>query len=136
MIRNKKLYAVGIGPGAYEQMTIQAVTCLKESRMIIGYTVYIDLIREYFPEKEMRATPMMQEVARCRMALEEADRGGTLSLVCSGDSGIYGMAGLLLELAGEYPEVTVEVIPGVTAACGGAAILGAPICHDFAAISL
>lgn len=132
----KQLYVVGIGPGEYEQMTLKAIRTLERSDLIIGYTVYIDLIREYFPEKEMKSTPMMQEVERCRMALDEADQGKIVSMVCSGDSGVYGMSGLILELSEEYPEVTVEMVPGVTAACAGAAVLGAPICHDFAVISL
>lgn len=132
----KRLYVVGIGPGEYEQMTIKAVNALEESQLIVGYTVYIDLIREYFPDKSMMATPMMKELERCKIALDEADRGQIVSMVCSGDSGVYGMAGLILELSGDYPEVEIEMIPGVTAACAGAAILGAPICHDFAIISL
>jgi len=136
MKQNKKLYVVGIGPGEYEQMTMKAVRVLESSQLIVGYTVYIDLIRPYFPDKEMMATPMMKEVERCRIALQEADKGRMVSMVCSGDSGVYGMAGLILELAKEYPEVEIEMVPGVTAACGGAAVLGAPICHDFAVISL
>lgn len=132
----RRLYVVGIGPGAYEQMTVKAVRVLEECQLIVGYTVYIDLIRECFPHKEMLSTPMMKEVERCRLALERADQGQTVAMVCSGDSGVYGMAGLILQLAGDYPEVEVELIPGVTAACGGAAVLGAPICHDFAIISL
>ena len=136
MNQNKKLYVVGIGPGEYEQMTLKAVRVLESSQLIVGYTVYIDLIRPHFPDKEMMATPMMKEVERCRIALQEADKGWTVSMVCSGDSGVYGMAGLILELAKEYPEVEIEMVPGVTAACGGAAVLGAPICHDFAVISL
>lgn len=136
MKQNKKLYVVGIGPGEYEQMTMKAVRVLESSQLIVGYTVYIDLIRPHFPDKEMMATPMMKEVERCRIALQEADKGRMVSMVCSGDSGVYGMAGLILELAKEYPEVEIEMVPGVTAACGGAAVLGAPICHDFAVISL
>lgn len=136
MRQKKQLYVVGIGPGAYEQMTIKAVNALKSSHLIVGYTVYIDLIREHFQEKEMRSTPMMQEIERCRLALQEANEGKIVSMVCSGDSGVYGMSGLILELASEFPEVEIEMIPGVTAACAGAAILGAPICHDFAVISL
>lgn len=132
----KQLYVVGIGPGEYEQMTLKAIKTLENSELIIGYTVYIDLIRKYFPEKEMRSTSMMQEVERCHMALSEADQGKKVSMVCSGDSGVYGMSGLILELSKEYPEVKVEMVPGVTAACAGAAVLGAPICHDFAVISL
>lgn len=134
--QNRKLYVVGIGPGEYEQMTLKAVRVLENSRLIVGYTVYIDLIRPYFPNTEMMATPMMKEVERCRMALEEADKGRSVSMVCSGDSGVYGMAGLILELAGDFPQVEIEMVPGVTAACGGAAVLGAPVCHDFAVISL
>lgn len=136
MKQNKKLYVVGIGPGEYEQMTMKAVWVLESSQLIVGYTVYIDLIRPHFPDKEMMATPMMKEVERCRIALQEANKGRMVSMVCSGDSGVYGMAGLILELAKEYPEVEIEMVPGVTAACGGAAVLGAPICHDFAVISL
>lgn len=132
----KKLYVVGIGPGNYEQMTVRAVRALEESGLIVGYTVYIDLIREYFPDKEMRSTPMMKETERCRLALKAAQEGRTVSMVCSGDCGVYGMSGLVLELSKDYPEVEIEMVPGVTAACAGGAILGAPVCHDFAVISL
>ena len=131
-----KLYVVGIGPGSYEQMTIKAAKVLESGDVLVGYTVYVDLIKEYFPGKEMFTTPMKQEVERCRAALEKAVSGQTVSVICSGDSGVYGMAGLVLELSPEYPQVEIEIIPGVTAACGGAAVLGAPICHDFAVISL
>ena len=132
----KKLYVVGIGPGDYEQMTIKAAGALNRSQVIAGYTVYIDLIRESFPDKEYLSTPMTKETERCRMALEKAKEGHIVSMVCSGDPGIYGMAGLVLELAENYPEVSVEIIPGVTAACAGASLLGAPLSHDFAVISL
>lgn len=136
MKKGGKLYVVGIGPGSYEQMTIKAVEVLKESQIIVGYTVYVDLVKDYFPGKKMITTPMRKETERCRIALSEASKGHTVSMICSGDSGVYGMSGLILELSGDYPEVEVCVIPGVTAACGGAAILGAPICHDFVVISL
>lgn len=132
----KILYVVGIGPGEYEQMTLKAVGALNRSQILMGYTVYIDLVREYFPEKECISTPMTKELERCRMALEKADEGYIVSMVCSGDAGIYGMAGPILEMASEYPEVSVEVVAGVTAASAGAAVLGAPVCHDFAVISL
>lgn len=131
-----KLYVVGIGPGAYEQMTIKAVNKLKESDIIIGYTVYVELVREYFPEKEFLTTPMKREIERCKIALEEADKGKTVSMICSGDAGIYGMAGLILELKPSFPGVNIEIIPGVTAANAGGAVLGAPLMHDFAVISL
>lgn len=130
------LYVVGIGPGAYEKMTIEAVRVLEECDVITGYTVYVDLIKDHFKEKEFFTTPMRQEVERCRTALEEAAKGRRVAMVCSGDPGVYGMAGLILELSPQYPEVKIQVISGVTAACGGGAALGAPLIHDFAVISL
>lgn len=130
------VYVVGIGPGAYEKMTVEAIHALKNSDVIAGYTVYVDLVKEHFGEKEFLTTPMRQEVDRCRMALEEAAKGRTVAMVCSGDAGVYGMAGLILELAPEYPGIKIQVIAGVTAACAGAAVLGAPLIHDFAVISL
>lgn len=131
-----KLYIVGIGPGAYEQMTVKAINALKDSDVIIGYTVYVDLVREHFPDKEFMTTPMKKEVERCEIAFEQADKGRTVSMICSGDAGVYGMTGLMLEIGARYPQVEVENIPGVTAAVGGAAVLGAPLIHDFAVISL
>lgn len=131
-----KLYIVGIGPGNYEQMTIRAAEVLKTCDVIVGYTVYIDLIREHFGEKEFLTTPMRQEVKRCEMAFETAMEGKTVAMICSGDAGVYGMSGLLYEMGARYPEVALEVIPGVTAAIAGAAVLGAPLMHDFCLISL
>lgn len=131
-----KLYVVGIGPGDYEDMTVRAVNALRESEVLAGYTVYIDLVREHFPGKELLTTPMTKETERCRMALERAQEGKTTAMICSGDAGIYGMAGLILSMREDYPKVQVEVIPGVTAASSGAAVLGAPLMHDFAVISL
>lgn len=130
------IYVVGIGPGAYEKMTIEAAEALQDCDAIIGYTVYVDLVREHFPGKEFLTTPMRKEVDRCRMAFEEAEKGKKVAMICSGDAGVYGMAGLMLELGREYPDCEVKVIPGVTAATGGAAVLGAPLIHDFALISL
>ena len=126
----KKLYVVGIGPGAYEKMTIEAAEALKNSDVIIGYTVYVDLVKEHL------TTPMKKEVERCKMAFEEAMKGKTVSMICSGDAGVYGMAGLMYEVGMNYPEVELSVIAGVTAATGGAAVLGAPLIHDFCLISL
>ncbi len=131
-----KIYVVGIGPGAYEQMTIQAAEALKNSDVIIGYTVYVDLVKEHFAEKEFLTTPMTKETQRCRMAFEEAAKGKSVSMICSGDAGVYGMAGLMYEVGKDYPDVEVEVLPGVTAATAGAAVLGAPLIHDFCLISL
>lgn len=130
------MYAIGIGPGSLGQMTGQALEALKGCQVIAGYTVYVDLVRDYFPEKEYLTTPMTREEERCRAALERCMEGKDTAMVCSGDAGVYGMAGLLLELAEEYPGVQVKIIPGVTAANGGAAVLGAPLMHDFAVISL
>ncbi len=131
-----KLYVIGIGPGEYEQMTLKAIHAMEKSEVIIGYTVYVDLVKEHFPEKEFMTTPMKKEVDRCVMAFEEAKKGKVVSMICSGDAGVYGMSGLMYEVGVNYPEVELEIIPGVTAATGGAALLGAPLIHDFCLISL
>lgn len=130
------VYVVGLGPGAGIQMTEQARRVLEECPVIAGYTVYIDLIREEFPGKQFLMTPMRKETERCKMALEQAQIGQNVAMVCSGDAGVYGMAGLMYELKAEYPGVELKIIPGITAATGGAAVLGAPLMHDFAVISL
>ena len=131
-----KLTVVGIGPGDYENMTVGADRALKNCDVIIGYHVYVDLVKERYPGKEFLTTPMTQEVKRCQMALGLAREGKNVAMVCSGDSGIYGMAALIYELRGESPDPEIQVIPGLTAACSGAALLGAPLTHDFAVISL
>lgn len=131
-----KIYVVGIGPGAYEKMTIQAAEVLKNCDVIVGYTVYIDLVKDHFPGKEFLTTPMKQEVARCELAFEEAAKGKTVAMICSGDAGVYGMSGLMYEIGERYPEIEVEAVAGVTAAIGGGAVLGAPLIHDFCLISL
>lgn len=131
-----KVYVVGIGPGSYDQMTVRAARVLEECDVIVGYTVYIDLIREHFAGKEFLTTPMKQEEARCEMAFQEAEKGKRVAMICSGDAGVYGMAGLMFEIGRSHPDCGVEVVPGVTAATGGAAVLGAPLIHDFALISL
>ena len=131
-----KIYVVGIGPGEYEQMTLKAIHALENSDVIIGYTVYVDLVRDHFAGKEFMTTPMKKEVDRCVIAFEEAQKGKTVSMICSGDAGVYGMAGLMYEVGVRYPNVELEIIPGVTAALGGGAVLGAPLIHDFCLISL
>ena len=131
-----KLTVVGIGPGDYENMTVRADRALRECQVIVGYHVYVDLVKDRYPNKEFLTTPMTREADRCRMALDAARKGKDVAMVCSGDSGIYGMAALIYELRGEAAEPEVEVIPGLTAACSGAALLGAPLTHDFAVISL
>mgnify|MGYP000414646151 CR=1 FL=1 len=131
-----KVFVVGIGPGNYENMTVRADRALAECDVIVGYPVYVDLVKDRYPGKELVSTPMTQEARRCQMALDLAKSGKTVALVCSGDSGIYGMAALVYELRGENSEPEVEVVPGLTAACSGGAVLGAPLTHDFAVISL
>lgn len=117
-------------------MTMRAANALNSCDVIIGYTVYVDLVKEHFAGKEFLTTPMTKEVDRCVLAFEEAMKGKTVAMICSGDAGVYGMSGLMLEIGEDYPQCEVEVIPGVTAATGGAAVLGAPLIHDFALISL
>lgn len=131
-----KVYVVGLGPGGFDQMTEKALAVLEESQVIAGYDVYVDLIRSRFSHKKLLTTPMKKEVDRCHLAIEEALKGQTVSMVCSGDAGVYGMAGLMYEVAQQYEPVEIEVVPGITAACSGAAVLGAPLIHDFAVISL
>lgn len=131
-----KLSIVGIGPGNYENMTIKADRALQSCDVIIGYHVYVDLVKERYPNKEFLTTPMTQEAKRCQMALDLAKEGKCVAMVCSGDSGIYGMAALIYELRGDCSHPEIEVIPGLTAACSGGALLGAPLTHDFAVISL
>ena len=131
-----KLFVVGFGPGKLSGMTYEARQALEQSDCIIGYSVYIELLKPYFEGKTFLDTPMKKETQRCRIAIEEALKSNTVSLVCSGDSGIYGMASLVYETAQDYPPIEIEVISGVTAASSGGALLGAPLAHDFAVISL
>ncbi len=131
-----KIYVVGIGPGNYEEMTLRAANALNASDVIIGYTVYVDLVKEHFAGKEFLTTPMKKEVDRCVLAFEEARKGKAVSMICSGDAGVYGMAGLMYQVGADYPEVELEIISGTTAATAGAAVLGAPLIHDFCLISL
>ena len=132
-----KLYAVGFGPGGYEHMTAKAIDVIKNADIITGYTTYVEMLRKFFPDKEYVATPMTKEMDRCRMAIDLAAEGKTVAMVSSGDSGIYGMAGILLEIANEkQSDVEIETVPGVTAASAAASVLGAPLIHDFAVISL
>ncbi len=117
-------------------MTLAAVQAVKEAELICGYPVYVDLVRHLAPDTEVFTTPMRREIDRCRAALEAAAGGKTTVMVCSGDAGVYGMAGLVLELAEEFPPMEINVVCGVTAALSGAAVLGAPLTHDFCTISL
>ncbi len=129
------LFIVGFGAGGETGMTLEARQAIEQSDVIAGYTVYVELLKPMFPNKEYFITPMRKEKERCIWAIEMAKQNKTVALVCSGDSGVYGMASLVLELArGE--DLEIKIIPGVTAACSGAAVLGAPLSHDFAVISL
>ncbi|MBQ4220708.1 MAG: precorrin-3B C(17)-methyltransferase, partial [Butyrivibrio sp.] len=134
--RGGKVSVVGIGPGNYENMTLRAAQTLKACDVIAGYTVYCDLVRPFFPDKEYISTPMMGEEKRVKLAYEKAAEGKKVALVCSGDAGVYGMAGLCYEEAVNFDNVDTEVVPGVTAAISGAALLGAPLIHDFCLISM
>ena len=130
------VFVVGLGPGGEAYLTGQARAALATAEVLCGYTVYVDLVKPLFPDKETFTTPMRKELDRCRWALETASQGRSVALMCSGDAGVYGMAAPLLELAPEFPGVEIEIVPGVTAALSGAAALGAPIGHDFCVVSL
>lgn len=118
-----KLIVAGIGPGAYEMLTIQVERALRECDVIAGYVKYVDLLKPYFPEKEILSSPMMHEEERCVLALKKAEEGKKVVFVCSGDAGVYGLSGLLYKLAENFPTVQIEVMPGITAALSGSALL-------------
>ncbi|WP_133511748.1 precorrin-3B C(17)-methyltransferase [Candidatus Thiosymbion oneisti] len=136
-----KLFVVGLGPGASEQMSLRARQAIAESEVVIGYAKYVDLVKDLLAGKEVVRKGMTQEVDRCIAAYERASRGRTVALVSSGDSGVYGMAGLTYEVllrSGWTPDagIEVEVVPGITALSACASLVGAPLSHDFCAISL
>lgn len=131
-----KLYVVGFGPGNFSSMTVEACSVIERCGLIVGYTTYTDIIKKYYPQKKYYSTPMKKETDRVKYALERASEGTQTALICSGDSGVYGMAGLALELSAKYPNVEIEIVTGITAALSGGAVLGAPLTHDFAVISL
>ena len=131
-----KVYVVGIGPGDARMMTREAEEILGLCDTIVGYKTYIDLVRDRYPDKEIIENGMRSEVERCQICVREALSGKTIALICSGDAGIYGMASPLLEEAEKDGFVDVTIVPGVTAALSGAAVLGAPLGHDVCMISL
>ena len=131
-----KLYVIGIGPGGEEQMTLRAARALAACDCVAGYGLYLDLIAPLIEGKERIQTQMTREVDRCTAARDRALQGKTVAVVSSGDAGVYGMAGLLFEVCQPYPELEIEVIPGITAACSGGAVLGSPLTCDFACVSL
>lgn len=131
-----KLYVIGIGPGGEDQMTLRAVRALEQCDCVAGYSLYLNLIRSLIQGKEQIQTGMTREVDRCTAARDMALAGHAVAVISSGDAGIYGMAGLMFELCQSYPEIEIEVISGITAACSGGAVLGAPLTNDFAVVSL
>ena len=134
MNKNGKIYVVGIGPGKKADMTFKAYEAMGKSDVIVGYKTYTDLVKEYYPDKEIVSSSMMKEIDRCTDVLKMAKDGKNVALISSGDAGVYGMAGIMLEIADD--EIEVEVIPGVTATNAAAAITGAPVMHDYVTISL
>ncbi|MCR5255066.1 MAG: precorrin-3B C(17)-methyltransferase [Acetatifactor sp.] len=132
----KIIYVVGIGPGKKEFMTEQEISAIEKSDCIVGYDLYVKLLKESFPEKEYMTTGMKREIERCELCVKLASEGKSVSLICSGDAGVYGMASPLLEILPQDCDIEVFVVPGITAALSGAALLGAPLNHDFCLISL
>lgn len=129
----KKLYIVGIGPGGREHMTLKALEVLKKAETVVGYTYYIELIKDLIEGKEIIETGMRGEIERCRAAIDSVKSGKDTAIISTGDAGLYGMAGPIYEMA---EDIEIEVVPGVTSAFSAASELGAPIMHDFAIISL
>ena len=131
------IYVIGIGPGCRDLMTQEAIAAMEDAEVIVGYKTYIKLVEEFIQDKEVVQNGMRKEVDRCQEAIEIAKTGKKVAVISSGDSGIYGMAGLILELVTKQGvDIPVKVVPGVTASIGAAAVLGAPIMHDFCHISL
>ena len=128
-----KLYVIGIGPGGLEHMTLRAKEAIEESNIVVGYNKYIDMIKPLVENKELFSTGMRGEEARCRKALELSKEDNTVALISTGDSGIYGMAGLILQM---QKDENVEIIPGVTASSAAGSVVGAPLMHDNCNISL
>lgn len=128
-----KLYVIGIGPGGREHMTLKAIETIKKSDIIVGYTPYIDYLGNLVKGKEIYSTGMKGEIERCKLAIKKVKEGKNTAIISTGDAGLYGMAGPILELK---EDIEVEIIPGVTAAFSAASELGSPIMHDFASISL
>lgn len=132
-----RLHVVGFGPGGKDDMTFRAARVIEGADVVTGYTTYVNLLKPIFPDKVYKATGMMKEVERCRMAIEDAMSGKDVAMVSSGDSGIYGMAGIIYQLADEMnADIEIDTVPGITAASSAASILGAPLMHDLAIISL
>ena len=131
------IYFIGIGPGCRDLMTQEAISAMEDAEVIVGYKTYIKLVEDFIKDKEVVQNGMRKEVDRCQDAIDIAKTGKKVAVISSGDAGIYGMAGLILELITKQElDIPVKVVPGVTASIGAAAVLGAPIMHDFCHISL
>lgn len=131
------IYVIGIGPGCRDLMTQEAISAMEDAEVIVGYKTYIKLVEDFIKDKEVVQNGMRKEVDRCQDAIDIAKTGKKVAVISSGDAGIYGMAGLILELITKQElDIPVKVVPGVTASIGAAAVLGAPIIHDFCHISL
>lgn len=132
-----KIFVVGTGPGSAAHITPSAQEAIRRSDVIVGYGTYLDLIQDLISDKEVVSTGMTQEIDRCRKAIELATEGRTVAVISGGDPGIYAMAGLVLELLkNQGSSLDMEIVPGISALNACAARLGAPLMHDFAAISL
>ena len=131
------IYVIGIGPGCRDLMTQEAISAMEDAEVIVGYKTYIKLVEDFVKDKEVVQNGMRKEVDRCQDAIDIAKTGKKVAVISSGDAGIYGMAGLILELITKQElDIPVKVVPGVTVSIGAAAVLGAPIMHDFCHISL
>ena len=131
------IYVIGIGPGCRDLMTQEAISAMEDAEVIVGYKTYIKLVEDFIKDKEVVQNGMRKEVDRCQDAIDIAKTGKKVAVISSGDAGIYGMAGLILELITKQElDIPIKVVPGVTASIGAAAVLGAPIMHDFCHISL
>ena len=131
-----RVSVIGIGPGGRAQLTFEALEALRQAEVVLGYGLYVDLVRGWLPLARCEALPLGEERERARRALTLARAGRRVALVSSGDAGIYALAGLVFEELGDSSQPLVEVVPGVTAASSAAALLGAPLMADFATISL
>lgn len=135
MSKKGKIYVVGIGPGDKENMSFKAYEVMKNSDILIGHKTYISLVENLFPDKKMIKSAMKKEVERSKETLKLAEEGNIVSLISSGDAGVYGMAGIMLEVAGDT-DIEVKVIPGITSSNMSASVVGAPLMHDYVTISL
>jgi len=134
-----KLFVIGVGPGKIDNMSVRAYKCIQKCEVLVGYTVYLDQVKELCEHKRVITRGMGQEIERCRLAIEESLKGNMTGILCSGDASLYGMAGLTYELLINmelFDKIDIEVIPGITAAISSSSLLGAPIVEDFCTISL